>query len=122
MYIDKNILDLDGLKFELKSVYVADFAQQASTIKEVAEIVQEVELKQAFAEVTELVHLIQTISATSASCEISFSSLNDYMRCCQSEEQLSNMFLISMNKDFLKKMKLEHVAETFYNMINEFDK
>ena len=30
--IYKNILDLDGLKCELKSVYPADFAKQVSSI------------------------------------------------------------------------------------------
>ena len=37
----KNILDRDGLKCELKSINGADFAKQALTIQEVAEILQE---------------------------------------------------------------------------------
>ena len=35
----KNILDLNGLKCKLKSVYVADFANQASSIQDVKEII-----------------------------------------------------------------------------------
>ena len=36
--IYKNLLDLDGLKCKLKSVYATDFAKQASSIQEVIEI------------------------------------------------------------------------------------
>uniref|UniRef100_A0A0L8G6U0 HAT C-terminal dimerisation domain-containing protein n=1 Tax=Octopus bimaculoides TaxID=37653 RepID=A0A0L8G6U0_OCTBM len=71
----KNILELDGLKCELKSVYAADFAKQVSSIQEVADIIWELELNQALAEVTKLLHLILTIPATSASSERSFTSL-----------------------------------------------
>ena len=45
------------LKWELKSVYAADFAKQASRIQEFTEIIQELELNQALAEVTKLLHL-----------------------------------------------------------------
>ena len=41
------------------------------------------------------------------------------MRYFQSEEGFSNLALISMNEDFLKK--IEHGADTFYNkIIDEF--
>ena len=53
----------------MKSVYVADFAKQASSIREVAVIIQEVELNQALVDVIKFVHLILTIPAASASCE-----------------------------------------------------
>ena len=59
-----------------------------------------------------------TIPSTSASCERKFSlkRVNNYMRCPESKEQLSN-------KDLLKKMKTEQSADTFYNkVINEFAK
>lgn len=122
----KNILDLDGLRCELKSVYAADFSKQASSIQEVANIIRELELNQALAEVTKLVRLILTVPATSASCERSFSSLkrvNNYMRCSQSEKRSSNLVFISMNKDLLKKMKIERGADIFYSkVIDEFAK
>ena len=35
----KNILDLDGLKCKLKSVYATDFTKQASNIHKVTEII-----------------------------------------------------------------------------------
>eukprot|EP00106_Octopus_bimaculoides_P004710 XP_014772152.1 PREDICTED: cytochrome P450 2B4-like [Octopus bimaculoides] len=66
----KNVLELDGLKCELKLFYAADFAKQVSNIQEVAYIIQELELNQ----VTKLLHQIVTIPATSASCEKSLSS------------------------------------------------
>lgn len=45
------------------------------------------------------------------------------MWCSQSEERLSNLVFILMNKDLLKKMKLEHGVDTFYTkVIKEFDK
>ena len=121
-----NILNLDGLKCKLKSVYAADFAMQASSIKEVTEIIQELELNQAQAEVTKLLQLILTIPASSASGERSSSSLkciNNYMRCSQTEEQLSDLVLISIYKDLLSKMKEELSSDRFYNkVINEFVK
>ena len=36
-----NILDLDRLECEPKSIYAADFAKQVTSIQEVAEIIQE---------------------------------------------------------------------------------
>ena len=39
MYI--KLLDLDGLKCELKSVYAVDLAKQALNIQEVADIIRE---------------------------------------------------------------------------------
>ena len=69
-----NILNLDGLKCELKSVYVTDFAKHTSSIQEVAEIIREFELNQVLAEVTKLLRLTLTIPATNASRERLFSS------------------------------------------------
>ena len=108
------------MKCKLKSVYAVDFEKPVPSIQEVTEIIQELELNQ----VTKLFCLIQTIPATSDSCERSASSLkhvNEYMRCSQSEEQLCNLIFISINKDLLKRMKVEHGFDTFYNkVINEF--
>ena len=105
----KNTLDLNGLNCELKSVYAADFVKQVSSIQEVAEIIQEFEINQALTEVTKFLCLILIIPATSASCEKSPSSqkcVNNYMRCSQSEERLSNLVFITMNKDSLKEIKV----------------
>ena len=77
----------------------------------------ELELNQTVAEETKCLILI--ITATSASCEGSSSSLkhvNNYMWCSQSEEQLSNLVFIFMNKKLLKKMKIKHGADTFPKM------
>ena len=114
---------MDGLKFELKSVTAADFAKQAFSIEEVTEIIWEPEPNHALAEVTKLLHIILTIPGTSASCERSFSPLkhvNNYIRCSQSEEHLSNLAFVSMNKNLLKKKKVVHGAATFYyKVVNE---
>ena len=110
----ENILDLDGLKCELKSLYAADIPKQSSSIQEVAEIVRKLELNQTLAEVTKLLYLLLTIPATSASYDRSSSSLkrvND-MRCSQSEEQ-------SNDKELLKKMKVGCGADIFYNKMND---
>ena len=53
----------------------ADFAKQESSIQEIAEIKQELELNQALAEGTKLLCLILTIPSTSASYERASSSL-----------------------------------------------
>ena len=50
--LNKIIWDLDRLKSELKSVYAADFAKQASRIQKVAEIIHKLEQNQALAEKT----------------------------------------------------------------------
>ena len=89
--VHKKILNLDGLKCKLDSDYAADFAKQASSIQEVTEIMKELELNKALAEVTKLLCLILIISATSASYERSTSSLkhvNNNMRYFKSEERL----------------------------------
>ena len=66
LHVYKNIVDLDGLKCELKSVYAA---KSASSIHEDAEIIRELELNQTLAEETKLLHLILTKPGISASCE-----------------------------------------------------
>ena len=53
-----NIFDLNVLKCELKSVYAADFANQSSSIQADTEIIRELEINQALAEVTKLLRLI----------------------------------------------------------------
>ena len=106
---------LDGLKCKLKSAHAADFAKQASSIQEVTEIVQELELNQVLAEVTKLLCLILIIPSTFASFESlssSVKSVNNYMRCFQSEERWSNFVFISMNKNLLK-MKVECTVDNF---------
>ena len=57
----KNILDLDGLKCELKSVYTASFAK--SNIQEVAKMIEELELNQTLAKVTKLLRLIPKVKS-----------------------------------------------------------
>ena len=106
------------MEIKLKSVDAADFAKQASSIQEVAEVIWELKLNQALAEVTRLLCLILTRPVTFAFCERSSSSLkhvNDYMSCSQSEVRLNNLVYIFLNKDLLKKMKVEHGAVIFYN-------
>ena len=72
--VSKNILQLGGLKFKLKSVYSADFAKESSHIQKIEEIIRELEQNQAITEVTKSLRLILTIPGTSASCEnLSFS-------------------------------------------------
>ena len=87
-------------------------------------MIRELELNQAQAEVTKLLRLILTIPATSASSEKSFSLLkhvNNYMKHSQSEQRLSNLVFIFINKGLLEKMKTKRGANTFYNkLIDEF--
>ena len=114
-------IELDRLKCQLKSVYAT-----TSRPQEITEILWEFELNQALIKVNNLLCLILTIPATSAACERLFSSLkcvNNYVRCFQSEEWLSNLVFICTNKNFLKEMKVEHGADTFYNEVtDEFSK
>ena len=71
------------------------------------------------AEVTKLLYLILIIPAKSSSLKC----VNYYMRCSQSEEGLSNLVFIFMNKNLLKKMKVKFTVDTFHSrMIDEFEK
>ena len=89
-------------------------------------IILELELNQALAEVTKLLHLILTIPANSFSGERLFSllkHLHDYMRCFPGEEQYTHLVYISKNKDLLKKMKVECGTVIFYSKgVDEFAK
>ena len=83
--------------------------QILQSIPEITEIIQELKLNKVLAEVTKLLRLILTIPATYASCERLSSSLkhlSNYMRYSESERRLSNLVCIFMNKDFLKKIKV----------------
>ena len=85
------VFDLDGFKYNIKPVYAVDLAKQTSRIQEVAEIIRELELNQALAEVTKLLHLILTTPATFASCETlfyTFKNVNNYMRYSESEKAI----------------------------------
>ena len=84
----KNLLELDVFKCKLITVYVAEFAQQASSIENVAEMRREIELNHA--KVTKLQCWILIIPATSASGDRVFSSVsrvNSYMRFSLSKDR-----------------------------------
>lgn len=65
----KNLLDLDGWKCWLKSVYTADFAKQETNIQEVIDGILELELNKVLEQVAKLLHITLAIYVTSASYE-----------------------------------------------------
>ena len=115
---------MDRLKCELKLVYAEYFVKQASSIQEIAEILRELEQNQAMVVVIKLRSLLFTIPITSAFWERASSLLkrvNNYMRCSQNEQWLSNLVFISRKKDLFKKMKVERGSNILYNeIIDEF--
>ena len=89
-YIYKKILNLDGLKCELKSVYAADFTKQSiKHPRSCRDKIQVLEQNEALVETTKLPHLILCLRATFTFYEKLSSSLkcvNYYMIYSQSEE------------------------------------
>ena len=76
------------------------------------------ELNRAQTKVTKLLRLILTISVAYASCE----RLSSALKHMNSEERLSNLVFIFLNKDLLKKMKGCGAYNFYSQVIDEFAK
>lgn len=108
------------LKSELSIIYSSDQFYQTHIYK-LLEYLKETDLTTVLPQVTKLCTLILTIPATSASAERSFSALKrikTYLRNNQTQNRLSNLSLLSIEKDVLMNTKCE---PNFYNdVINDF--
>ena len=110
------------LKGELVYMYsTPDF--YLKSINCIKEIIVKDELKDVLAEVFNLIQLICTIPSTSASAERSFSTMKrikTFIRSSQSEDRLSSLALISIEKKLLINLQKN---EMFQNkVIDEFCK
>ena len=70
----------------------------------------------AFSELKKLLQIVLTIVVTTASCERSFSTLKrikNYLRTSMTDERLSNLATISIEKDVCKTINLDSVIDKF---------
>lgn len=108
------------LKSELSIIYSSDQFYQTH-ISKLLEYLNEADLVTVLPQVTKLCELVLTIPTTSASAERSFSALKrikTYLRNNQTQNRLSNLSLLSIEKDILMTTKCE---PNFYNdVINDF--
>ena len=119
--VNKDTLDLDGLKCEQKGVYAVRFCKVKVKHLRSCTHYRGLEQNQALAQATKFRRLIQTIAAIFAFCETSSSlkHVNNYMRCSRSEGRLNKLVFISMNKDLLKK-KMMVWMDSLFNGISTF--
>ncbi|XP_060860098.1 zinc finger MYM-type protein 1-like [Metopolophium dirhodum] len=110
------------LKSELSIIYSSDQFHQTHIYK-LLEYLRETDLTTVLPQVTKLCALILTIPATSASAERSFSALKrikTYLRNNQTQNRLSNLSLLSIEKEVLMTTKCE---PNFHNdVIKDFIK
>ena len=116
-----NLFDIKTLTTELKFVYTdADF-KKCSTLKEVLDLVFELDLISAFPQIVLLLQFLLTFPLTSVSTERSFSTLNrvrTFLRSTMSQSRLSSLAKISIEKIILKE--LEEKEELYDLILQEF--
>ena len=115
------LFDIKTLTTELKFVYTdADF-KKCSTLKEVLDLVFELDLISAFPQIVLLLQFLLTFPLTSVSTERSFSTLNrvrTFLRSTMSQSRLSSLAKISIEKIILKE--LEEKEELYDLILQEF--
>ena len=73
-------------------------------------------LQVAFPETLKLLQLVLTIPVSTAKCERTFSTLKrtkTYLRSTMNETRLSNMAILSIERDISSKLDLELVVDNF---------
>lgn len=103
---------------QLYNIHLINFIKN---IYKLLDYLRETDLTTVLPQVTKLCELALTIPATSASAERSFSALKrikTYLRNNQTQNRLSNLSLLSIEKEVLMTIKSE---PNFYDdVINEF--
>lgn len=114
------IFEFDRLKNELCCVY-SSTEFQGFNAYELIQFCHNKNLCDVFPQLVKLSKLIVSIPASSASAERSFSGLkriHTYLRSTQGQERLSNLAIISLEKDLLQDLKR---SGNFYDdVVNEF--
>lgn len=111
--------DTSRLKNELKVFYCLDEFKNKS-LTELVVFMKTNNLDIVYEEVYKLAQLILTFPSTIASSERSFSALKrikDYLRSTQSQNRLSSLAMLSIEKDLL--IQLKKVPEEFYTKVTE---
>ncbi|XP_039297829.1 uncharacterized protein LOC120354552 [Nilaparvata lugens] len=110
------VFDFQGLKIELVVFYRTSVFQKKSPV-DLLQFLKREGLDSSFKEVFRLANLTCTIPATTASVERSFSALkriHTYKRSSQTEERLSNLALMSIEKGLLESLREKN---DFYNVV-----
>ena len=111
------------LRNELAVIYAQDNEHlfQSKDIQTILRNIVENDLSETLPNVYKLFNLIGTIPATTVSVERSFSCLNrikTYLRSTMSQDRLSNLSLISIEKELL--FELSQSSSWHENIINKF--
>ena len=75
-------------------------------------------LKPAFPALLQLLNIVQTIAVTASSCERTFSSLKrikTYLRSTMGDERLSNLAVLSIERDLFSEIQMSDVLDNFGN-------
>ena len=111
--------EFSRLRSELSALYSHEqFAKK--NVAELLKYILESDLHTGLPEIYKLMNLVMTIPITTASVERSFSALKrikSYLRSSQSEERLSNLSLISIERHLLKDLMADR--EKFYGFVIE---
>ena len=107
-------LDVDTIEME---TVLAKRALKDKDMTSLSDVIHEVyQLKAAFPSLLKLLQITQTIAVSTAECERSFSALKrikTYLRSTMSNDRLSNLAILSIEKDLSKNICLEEVVEEF---------
>ena len=121
--LEKNygiFFDIIRLKADLAGIYNADVFRNRSA-KDLLSFLFKHELNQTFPEVVKLLLLILTIPATTVSVERSFFALKrikSYTRNRMTNQRLSSLALISIEKERLNKMEQDNTLNFYEKVID----
>lgn len=122
-----SIFDIEQLQNELKEIYSdSKYYGDCKSILNLLLFFNNSGLNRVFSEVTKLIKLSLTIPYSTSHTESSFSTLKRikfYTRNCISDERLSGLAMISINKDLVTEMQITHdwydkIIDKFSNMEN----
>lgn len=112
--IDHYKLNEDNLSSEVHEA--RQYLAKQENIQELSDvIVSLLAVKQAFPELLKLLNIALTLGVTTASCERSFSCLKrlkTYLRSAMTEERLSSMALLAIERDMSETLDLERAIDT----------
>ncbi|XP_076028469.1 zinc finger MYM-type protein 1-like [Oratosquilla oratoria] len=115
------IFDCKSLVNELKYMYIDSDFKKCKSISTILELLYKLELTSAMPESIKLIKLLLTIPLTSVANERSFSTLDrirSYMRSTMSQERLSSLARISIEKSILNA--LDNKKELHDRILQEF--
>lgn len=116
--------DLVALKNELKVLYSLDEFSQKS-VQAIGKYMKLNDLHTVYTEVYKMATLILTFPSTTASVERSFSALKrikSYLRATQGQIRLSNLALLSIEKEILVSLRRINEEAFFDSVITKFTK